>query len=70
MEALQGLGQMLRPWPSAMRVFTAAVCVIDKMRAQAGRAQPGSGHRLWMPTMSSRWLLEHEIAASKHQDNC
>jgi hypothetical protein len=68
MEAFHALGQTLPQWPSPTRVFTAAICAIDTAVAHAGRAWFRSRSRPFLPPMSPQWLLDHEIASSKHQD--
>jgi len=69
MAASHALDQRFRQWPSAMRLVTAAVCALDAARARARRAQPRSGGRPSVPPMSPQWLLEYEVASSKHQDD-
>lgn len=68
MEALHALGQILPQWPSATRLFNAAACAIETAFAHAGCARFRSGGRPFVPPMSPQWLLDHEIASSKHQD--
>ena len=68
MEAFHALGQMLPQWPSPTRLFTAAICAIDTAVAHAGRARSRLDGRLFVSRMSPQWLLDHEIASSKHQD--
>jgi hypothetical protein len=67
MEAFHALGQLLPQWPSATRLFTAAACAIDTALAHGRRARSRSSGRPFVPPMSPQWLLDHEIASSKHQ---
>ena len=65
MDAIHDLDQLFRHWLSAIVLFGSHVHCETPARIPTTSSRT---RRFSLPTMSQTWLLEHEIASGKHQD--
>lgn len=62
--------QLTAPWALAVRLFAALAGPAGAALTRTLQCRRHfSGGRIWLPPVSSEWLLEHEARSSKHRND-
>jgi hypothetical protein len=61
--------RQVMPWLLAMRSIESVGCTIRRAMTDALRRSFPPGDRVSISPVSEEWLVEHQILASKHQND-